>query len=886
MSIRSRLGRYEVVARIGAGGMGEVYRASDSKLGRDVAIKVLPEAFTHNVERMARFEREAKLLAALNHPNIAAIYGVEDAGTADALVMELAEGPTLADRIRQGRIAVEEALAIARQIADALEYAHEHGVVHRDLKPANIKITPDDSVKILDFGLATAVLGEADPVDSGDSPTISQMGTGSGMLLGTAAYMSPEQARGKRVDRRADIWAFGCVLYEMLTARPAFDGEATAEILAAVLRNDPDWSQLPSSTPTHVRVLLQRCLQKDAKQRLRDIGDARISLEEVLSGAAPTVMGQPTFHSRARRALPWGLLAITVMIAAWFALEMFERSSPATRVYVSELSPPATANYAFVAYSGGPPALAPDGSRVAFCASGAGGGHRLWIRPLGTGTAQPLEGTEGASFPFWSPDGSALGFFAHGKLNRIDASGGPPMAIADAPSGRGGSWARDGTILFAPELRGAVFRVSATGGMPEPVTKINTSLKQIEHYWPQLLPDGKHFLFLALSSDQRLSGIYAASLDGGEPKRILSSDTSAMYAAPGYLLFIREGVLMAQRFDAKRLQLMGDAYPLEQNAVEDKTVNHGIFALSDSGVLVYQSGTVAGGTSQLVWFDRRGKRLELTGSPGEYATVAISPDGKRLAVGSLRPSGVWVFDISRGTGTRLTLDSTNNGQPAWSPDGKRIAFFSDRSGQTHIYDRASDGTGTTASLVVDDAAEEYPAWSPDGRYLVFERAPAGQGSRFDIWAMPLFGSRKVFPLVQTGLEKSWPSISPNGKWLAYVSAVTGREEVYVVPFLQGSGQWLVSTGGGTRPRWRRDGRELFYLAPDNKIMSAEIREEGSGIAVGKVEALLQAVPALTTGWLYDVSPDGRKFVVVSQAAEASGERLTMVVNWPALLKRQ
>ncbi|MDE3137292.1 MAG: protein kinase [Acidobacteriota bacterium] len=888
LRIGTKLGPYEIVGAIGAGGMGEVYRARDTRLARDVALKVLPEAFATDPERMARFGREAKVLASLNHPNIASIYGLEESNGLRALVMELAEGLTLADRVSRGPMPLDEALPIAKQICEGLEYAHERGIVHRDLKPANIKITPDGVVKLLDFGLAKALEGDAATSDPSTSPTLSHLATQAGMILGTAAYMAPEQAKGKGVDRRADIWAFGCVLYEMLTGKPTFSGETVGDVLAAVIKEQPEWSALPGETPRRTRDLLHRCLTKDARQRLRDIGEARIVIDQTSAPGQEESVGQA--HGQPvgpwRQIAPWGVCAALLIISAVLALEYVERTSRPMPVYVSELSPPANAGYTLVGYNGGPPAVSPDGSRLAFCANDADGRHLLWVRPLGSGTAQPLEGTDGASFPFWSPDGRSLGFFAHDKLNRIDASGGPPLAIADAPNGRGGSWGHDGTILFAPELAEAIYRISASGGTPQPVTKIDASLKQIQHWWPQFLPDGRHFLFLAHSSTEGLSGIYAASLDGGEPQRILSGNDNAMYAAPGYLLFIRQGVLMMQRFDASRLALVGDASPLEEDAAVDQTVNRGIFGVSETGVLVYQSGGVTGGSSQLLWFDRSGKRIGETGSPGEYATVAISPDGNRLALGVLRPSSVWAFDLSRGTATRVTFSSVNNGQPAWSPDGRFIAFFSDRSGQIHIYQKAADGTGTTAPLVMDAASERYPSWSPDGSHLIFERQEARPGSHFEIWTMPLFGERKAFPVVKAGLEATWPSISPDGRWLAYVSAETGREEVYVVPFLHGTGKWLVSTSGGTRPRWRRDGREMFYLSLDNKIMAADINGQGPSFAVGRVHSLFQAVPALTTGWLYDVSSDGKKFVVVSRAAGGSDQRLTLVVNWPALLKKQ
>jgi len=588
--------------------------------------------------------------------------------------------------------------------------------------------------------------------------------------------------------------------------------------------------------------------------------------------------------------MPWAVAGACLVVAVLFATGYFLRAPQPAPAIVSHILPPANANFLFIGFSAGPPALSPDGQRLAFSAAGSDGQQRLWIRWLNSATAQPLEGTEEGSEPFWSPDGRYVGFFASGQLSRIDVSGGPPLALCEVLAGsRGGTWGPDGTILFAPRTNGPISRVAASGGTPQDVTKLNTSLGQTTHRWPQFLPDGKHFLYLAGPPSAEVVGTYASSLDGGESKLILRETFSAMYTPPGYLLFVRQGTvrtLMAQRFDTNRLQTTGDAVPIAENVAVDQNTGRAIFTVSENGILAYQVGNEAAGGNALVWFDRSGKQIAKTGDPGSYATISISPDGSKVAAATVEPNTIWVYDVARGTSTRITFSSTVNGQPSWSPDGKFIAFFSNRNGQFHLFRKAADGTGSTTPLVVDDGVEQYPSFSFDGRYLIFMRNAKQPNSRYQIWAMPLAGDRKPFPVVQGQFDAFWPSLSPDGKWLAYVSNESGRFEIYVVPFLHGTGKWLVSTNGGQRPRWRRDDKELFYLSQDNKIMSAQIVEAGSSLSIGKVQPLFQANPAPNPGWIYDVSADGKKFLVVSEGTEKSSQPLTLVVNWPALLKKQ
>jgi serine/threonine protein kinase len=856
-----------------------------------VALKVLLEAFARDAERMVRFEREAKVLASLNHPNIASIYGLEESNGTRALVMELVEGPTLAERIKQEGIPLEEALPIAKQICEGLEYAHERGVIHRDLKPANVKIGGDGASKLLDFGLAKALEGDATAGDISSSPTISRLATQAGIILGTAAYMSPEQAKGRPVDRRTDIWAFGCVLYEMLTGKRAFDGETVTDVLAAVVRAEPEWSQLPTSTPDRVRELLRRCLKKDIKQRLQAIGDARIAIDETQSAAEVSGTAQVPRSQPWRRLLPWVAATVLALVAV---ITVYIAHSPnPSQITVSEISAPENTSFVFRGNFGGPPVLSPDGQRLAFVAAGSDKQQRLWIRQLSAATAQPLEGTEGATFPFWSSDSRSLGFFANGNLNRIDATGGPTIAIAEAPQGRGGTWGSDGTILYAPGATNPLYRVAVSGGgIPQPVTKLDSARLETTHRWPQFLPDGKHFLFYARGTIEQSNATYAASVNGGEIKLLVRGGSNAVYAAPGYLLFVRQGTLMAQRFDANNMTLIGDAMPLAKNAEVNLTVWRGTFTVSESGILLYHTENASSQNLRLLWFDRTGKQIGETGSPGDYGTLSLSPDGGRLAVTTGIRTGnlnILVYDLSRGIPTRLTFSTGTNGQPKWSPDGRSIVFVSNQtSGQSHVYQKPADGTGTASPLVVDDAQESLPSFSSDGRYLIFERQTAQPGSNHrEIWSLPLFWDPKVFPVVQNQqFDMRQPALSPDGKWLAYMSVESGRPEVYVAPFGQGSGKWLVSNAGGHFPLWRGDGRELFYISLDNKIISAEITAQGTRFAIGKVNPLFQANPVSSSGWCYDVSSDGKKFVIDTEANEKTAEPLTLIVNWPSLLKKE
>jgi eukaryotic-like serine/threonine-protein kinase len=894
----AKLGPYEILAAIGAGGMGEVYRARDPKLGRDVALKVLPEAFARDAERMARFQREAKVLASLDHPNIASIYGLEDSGATHALVMALIEGPTLADGVRSGPIAINETLRIAKQICEALEYAHERGIVHRDLKPANVKVTNDDAVKVLDFGLAKAIEGDAASIDISTSPTMSRMATLAGVLLGTAAYMSPEQAKGKSVDRRADIWAFGCVLYEMLTGKMAFSGETVTDTLAAVIMKDPDWSLLPPATPIRVRVLLQRCLQKDPKQRLQAIGDARISLDDVLSGAAdPALAGSPRVIAPLwRRALPWAVAVLLFVLLAPPLAFLYFREAPhaAAEPVRFEISPPARVTATFFAIS-------PDGRQLAFAAAGSDGVTSLWIRPLGSLDARRLAGSESTQVPtfFWSADSRYIALGDGGKLRTIDVSGGAAETLCEI-SGiiLGGSWNRDGVIIFGTTNTG-LMRVSANGGPASPLTTLDASRGEAFHDLPQFLPDGRHFIYQSFSGKLGNLPVYVGSLNSKPEeqgsKEILSAESEAIYVpssgGSGQLLFVRDGTLMAQPFDPQRLELSGAPVTVASQVAGFR--NYGAFSASTNGLLVYVTGG-AGTTFQPTWFDRQGKVLGTVGEPGDLVSLSLSPDGRGAAVSRV-DSGVtiWLLDFSRSTSERFTFGSAIAADGIWSPDGNSIIFASNPSGPSDLYQKPASSASDEGLLLKSSENKTPTDWSRDGRFLLYT-VEDPKTAREALWVLPLGGDKKPFPFLHTEFDNDYGRFSPNGRWVAYQSDESGRNEIYVRTFTPDSptaasdagGKWLISTEGGSEPRWGEDGKELYYLAADGKLMSVDIATNPV-IQAGVPKALFQTPlpPRMGVRESWDLTPDGKRFLFLAPVGPSGEVSFTVVLNWQAGLKK-
>jgi Tol biopolymer transport system component len=733
--IGQRIAHYRVQEKIGAGGMGEVYRALDTRLCRDVALKVLPEAFARDAERMARFEREAKVLASLNHPNIASIYGLEESNGARALVMELVEGPTFAERISQGRISLEEVLTFAKQIADGLEYAHERGIIHRDLKPSNVKLTPDSQVKLLDFGLAKALEGETTEPELQDSPTLSAAATRTGVLLGTAAYMSPEQARGKRVDRRADIWAFGCMLYEMLAGRAAFTGETTSDILASVIRAEPDWSSLPGSVPPRIHELLRRCLQKDAKQRLRDIGDARIIIEEVLSGsvASDTVPAGGLTRGLQHRGMGWAWLVAGLLLGAVGAVVIasYLRPSPGEGpVSRFAFGFPAPDNQP-VASEGFPlrdfPAVAisRDGTKIAYVGA-RGHTTQIFLRRVDHLEPQPLPDSANATSPFFSPDGQWVGFFADGKLKKASVQGGEATTLCDAPINRNATWGPDSTITFAPTLFGGLMRVSAGGGSPEILTAPDVSKGELTYRWPEILPGGKAVLFVIANAQDigsfSESKIVAMRLDTREKKILPILGTYPRYSPSGHLLFERDGRVFAVAFDPHRLEVTGQPVPVLDGVKTSPNSGAADFAVSDTGSLVYLPENAYIHDGQIVWVDRKKQVKELAAPARHYGSPHISPDGERIAVAiptGSSGSDVWVYEIPHGTLTRLTFDE-HSSAPIWSPDGKRIAFATTRPTGPAILVKPADGSGAEETLVAGESLILVPtSWSSDGKFLAY-----------------------------------------------------------------------------------------------------------------------------------------------------------------------
>jgi len=876
----TKIGGYEVVGPLGAGGMGEVYRARDARLKRDVAIKVLPPVFAADAQRMARFEREAQVLASLNHPNIGQIYGVEDANGAGALVMELVEGETLGERLARGPIAIEEAAVLAKQIAEGLEYAHEKGIVHRDLKPANVRVTPSGQVKILDFGLAKALSGESSEEELEKSPTITTAATREGVLLGTAGYMSPEQAKGKPVDRRTDIWAFGCVLFEMLTGKAAFDGETITDKLAAVVRAEPELEQLPAKTPGRIRELVRRCLIKEPRQRLQSIGEARITLERYLEGGGKEEPEGSGREGERRSWMAWavaalGIVAAMVLGIVWLSTR---RGPEERRMVKSYVKPAAGASFLFSGMTSGF-ALSPDGTKLAYIAQGGEGRPMLWVRGMDSLSAQALTGTQDANFPFWSADGKMIGFFAEAKLKKVDAGGGPVMVIADAPMARGGSWSRDGVIVFAPNVYGALLKVPASGGATTPVTQVDPEHGDNTNRWPVFLPDGKHFLYLSGTpfgpKENPSNWIRVGNIDGKESKELIHSHGSAGYS-PGRILFLKQNTLMAQPFDEKRLEATGEAIPVADPVQEEDSILRSTFSVSANGLLAYAEGTTGFGR-ELVWFDRGGKRIgDLPGAEA-YRTPRISPDGRHVTyTRSGNGYDIWSYDVARGVKTQLTFGFTvgqANLDAVWSPDGKKIVYTSVRNGKYGFYAKAADGSGNEEMMLEGgDAVENLSDWSQDGKYLAIQK------QQQKIYILKA-SEHKAELFQESPFPQAAPTFSPDGKWLAYCSTESGEQKVYVVPFPGPGGKTQVSPGGGCIPRWRKDGKELFYLSTDNKIMAADVKANGGNFEVGGVKPLFETRVYRYNGG-YDVTGDGQKFIVAYEAGQPNAV-ITLVENWDA-----
>src|SRR5262245_2629886 len=814
--VGGRIGGYEILAPLGAGGMGEVYRARDTKLKRGVAVKVLPELFALDPDRLARFGREAHVLASLNHPNIAAIYGFEEDGDLRALVLELVEGPTLADRIAQGQVPLDEALPIARQIADALEVAHGRGIVHRDLKPANVKVRADGTVKVLDFGLSKVL----EPASIGGDPSQSPMAnspaaTQPGLIIGTPAYMAPEQARGRFADKRADLWAFGCVLYEMLTGRRPFVGQDTAETLAAVIKSDPDWGALPDETPPSIRRLLRRCLAKDPKGRLSDAAVARIEIDEA-PGEPPVDTYANQKMSRRKERFAWASVVLLVGAAA-IAPSIFTRrpEPPATEVRFNIQTPATTDPWSL--------AISPDGQKIVFVATSEGR-SKLWLRRLDSASSEPLPETDGATAPFWSPDSRSVAFFTttDNRLKRLDLDGRSMQVLGTFPLGLGGTWNRDGKMLFS-YIGGPspLFRVSSNGGPAAPVTPPQPP--EAGHL-PQFLPDGRHFLYY--SPHVTAPAVFVGDLDGSESRRLLEADTTAIYVPTGHLVFGRGGALFAQTFDTDRLVLSGSRFRV---AAQPAFCWPPALSLSATSTLVYRvrsSALPAFGARPLIWFDRSGEEIGKVGDPDPGNRPSLAPDGRRVAIirsaDPVSPPDIWLIALDRDVPSRFTSNGGVNLDPIWSPDGREIAFSANLKNQFDLYRQRLDGTGKEELLLATPGAEMPSDWSRDGRILLYTTL-SDSTTTADIFALPLNGERKPYPVVQTAFDERNPQFSPDGHWIAYESNETGQFEIYLQQFPGPGGRQRISNAGGAQVRWRRDGIERFYIALDGRLMAVPLR---------------------------------------------------------------
>jgi eukaryotic-like serine/threonine-protein kinase len=886
----TKLGPYEILSPIGAGGMGEVYRARDGKLNREVAIKVLPAAFAADADRLARFQREAQVLASLNHPHVASIYGLEKAGDVEALVLELVEGETLAERIARGPLPVDEALEVARQIADALEAAHEKGIVHRDLKPANVKITPQGKVKVLDFGLAKAMIGDASSPDATQSPTLTAAATQAGVVIGTAAYMSPEQARGRAVDKRADIWAFGAVVYETLTGKKAFEGETVSDTLAAVLMRDPDWSALPASTPLSVRRVLRRCLDRNPKTRFHDVADARLEMDEtaepVPAGAAPAAVAP----QRGGRGAAWAVAAVLAVAGGlgwWRALSAPKPAPPLRTAFAVPIPAGDTMGYDDTPIL----VLSRDGRRLVYAAERTGA-RQLFLRTLGELDPRPLEGTAGARSPFFSPDGQWVGFFAEGgKLEKVPIGGGPPRIICEGVNAqRGATWADDDTIILAADYATGLSRVSARGGRLEPLTKVDASKGDRTHRWPEVLPGGETLLF-TIGSEKSPGNYDDAKIallerKSGQVRVLLEGGSMARYCPPGYVLYVRARSLLAVPFDLARLQITGEPFPVPEKIAGDPSSGIGYFAVAADGSLAFVPGATVSAESKLVLTDRKGATTELPLPPRQYRFPRFSPDGTSIAfsIGSGRGADdeVWLYQIASGELTRQTF-SSGNFCPMWSRDGRRLAYVSARAKDEGIYARAADGSGAEEWLFGDFTARLPSDWSLDGKTLLFTH-PSNQ-----VWvaALKSVGTASARPGNESHILE--PSayggvFSPDDRWIAYAAAVAGAQAEIFVRAADGSAaKWQLTTDGGHTPVWA--GNEIFSIH-GSQVRAIEVQSQPV-FKAGNPRVLFDGSFELRTAPLrnYDVTRDGKRFVFVRGGSDLGARDVDVVLHWAQELGR-
>jgi serine/threonine protein kinase len=878
----TRLGPYEISSPLGAGGMGEVYSARDTRLGRKVAIKILPAEFASDAQFRMRLEREAKTISSLNHPNICTLYDIGHENGSDYLVMELLEGETLADRLSRGPLQTDEVLRYGIEIAEALNKAHRQGIVHRDLKPGNVMLTKNGA-KLLDFGLAKSAASVVDLAGTTQQRPLTQEGT----IVGTFQYMAPEQLEGVEADARTDIFALGAVLYEMATGKRAFEGKTKTSLIAAIVSGRPTpVSQLRPLTPRTLEHVIERCLEKDPLDRWQSAHDVAAELR--WTGKAPEAVARPR-DSR----LLWLILLIAVVATAVITWRIFELRREPPSVVQSSILPPEKMQFAFDA--AGSPAISPDGKSIVFAAQPSGGGpHILYVRPLNSKIAQPLAGTENARFPFWSPDSRSIAFFANRKLNRMDLSGGAAQVICDAPEPRGGSWSRDGVIVFAPAAFGPLFKVSDGGGAPAAVTKLDVADGETDHRWPAFLPDGRRFVYLSRRFAARAEDptpvnfggtIEIGSTDGGLKKTLFASNSNAVYSRSGHLLYWRDRSLVAQQFNPRTLTMGADIVPIAERVLRTGRWD-AAFSISDSGALAYEVDANRDLT-QLTWFDANGKPLGVLGTPAEYAFPRFSHDGRHLALAiadsATGRTDLWIQDLAREASTRLTFDPHDEWTPIWSPDDSRIVYGSDAKGSGDIMMKRSSGTGAEEVVYANRSFKVATDWSPDGKMILFQQENTSGGTDWDIYLYSL-EEHKAVPFLQTPFAEIGGSFSPDGRWVLYFSIESGKPEVYVQPLSRSGAKWQISTNGGSRPRWSRDGKRIYYVSLDGKLMAVDVSAAGDDFRANVPRVVLQANMKRYVGSPFDVSPDGRILVTVSMN---QGELvpLTLVQNWTAALKK-
>jgi len=883
LSAGTKFGPYEIQSPLGAGGMGEVYRARDTRLNRTVAIKVLPVHLADRPELRERLEREARSIASLNHPHICTLYDIGREGGTDYLVMEYLEGETLASRLAKGPLPLEQVLQYTIEIADALDKAHRKGVTHRDLKPGNIMLTKSGT-KLLDFGLAKLQQEMAPTANAQFSqlPTMNAPLTAQGTIVGTLQYMAPEQLEGKESDARTDIFAFGTVAYEMATGKRAFEGKSQASLIAKILETDPaPISSLQPMTPPALDRVVKRCLEKDPDERCQSAKDLTDELKWIAEGGSQAGVAAPVVaRRRNRERIAWALAAAGLLLAAVlaFVFARFYMNQPKPSVIRFLISPPENVNWGAV----NPIAISPDGRFLAFVGLSQDGRQQLWLRRLDNVAAQQLPGTDGARYPIWSPDSRYLAYFDSTGLKKVSISGGSPQTLSELARGYFGSWGSNGVIAFSGAGTNALSKVSEAGGTPSPLTALDQPRGEFVHTFPWFLPDGRHFIYLSVRSNgpKAERWICAGSLDSKETKCLLKADSPAVYAPPGYLVYVLGGTLVAQPFDARRLLITGDAVPIASSARS--------ISVSANGILAYIAGASGETELQLQWFDRSGKSLGTVGQPADYSSPALSPDGTRIAVG-IQGAGaagrnLWILDLKRGTASRLTFDSADEFNPIWSGDGSHILFSSALKGNRDLYEKAASGLGESEPVFEStNQQKNVDDWSPDGRYIVYDITAAP----VSLWILPLFGDRNPLPFVQNIYNARQARFSPNSRYVAYTSDETGLFEIYVQTFPEQGGKWQVSTGGGRDPEWRRDGKELYFLS-GAKLMAVDVNTAGPQLEMGTPKPLFEMQfgggTAINPNALYRATADGQRFLVVASPGQQGASPITVVTNWTADLK--